>query len=171
MVVRYSVRALHSREAQIVLHRFLLHRSSRRLFLSLWLLAYLLIGQGALQNLVLCFGVDGHIGVKSTLAGTRCDLFLNMASQGASSLPSVKEIAPLYPHCGPCLDLSISVDNSYLPVYSVQDRAPQAGSLLLPVSLSPVSTHAEILPEVLLPKGLSTDLSFLASLRSVVLLI
>ena len=140
-------------------------------FPSLWLLTYLVIGQGALQSFVLCFGVDGHIAVESAPAGTGCGPFLNMASQGASSLSSIKDSGPLYWHCGPCLDLSITSGNSYLPVYSVQDRVPQVESLLLAVSLSPLSTHAEILPEVLLPQALSADRSFLVSLRSVVLLI
>ena len=169
--VRYGVRALPSRKARIVLYRFQFHRFNRTFFLPLCLLAYLLIGQGAVQNFVLCFGVDGHIAVESAPSGTRCEPFLNMAPQGASSLSSIKDIAPLYWHCGPCLDLSISAGNSYLPVYSVQNRMPQVGSFLLAVSLSPLSTYAEILPEVFLPQALSTNHSFLASLRSVVLLI
>ena len=164
------MRASPSREAQIVLHRSPSRRSSRRLYLSLWLLG-LLIGQGALQGFVLCFGVDGHIAVESASPGTGCSLFANVASQGAASLSPIEDIGPLYWHCGPCSDLSISSESSYLLVRSAEARAPQVESLLLAASLSPLSTHVRILPEDLLPQALPQDRSFLSSLRSVVLLI
>ena len=152
------------------MHRFLFHRFKGTLFVPLWLLVYLLIGQGALQNFVLCFGVDGHITVESAPAGMRCGTPPNAGQKGILSSPQAQKRISTYGHCGPCQDVSISVDRPYPPVYSIQDSLPQIESLVLAVSLSSPSPHVEALPETLLPRRSPPGNSSLASLRSVVLL-
>ena len=125
-------------------------------------LMHLLLGQGRMSDLVLCFGVDGHVAVEA--ASARCCY--------PSSLSTPPEIAALYSflkdisnedNCDPCRDIFISVGSpgQYLV-------PTQAASLQMTMcEFAPV----EIAPEDSLSRQSPATNSALASLRTVILLI
>ena len=107
-------------------HNFLkaLHMltSFKNLFLSFWLLAYLSVAQTTFGQFALCFEEDGRITIEAGKCACRADLTV------ASSV--LKDHVATH-HCGPCKDITPTIDISRLTSQEHQLYTP------LPV----VSTH------------------------------
>ena len=145
---------------------------SKRLFLRpacsllVFLLAGLLVGQGSLQEYVLCLGPDGHVAVESaTGPGESCR---------SAPAPQERRIAPtdflvsgLYRSA--CQDLLIAFGLFYVrPIPSLLRIAPSASPFL---SSDPAFWTALETPPSASPFRLVPSFFVLSSLRTTILLI
>ncbi len=138
------------------------------LFIHLTLLAYLVAGVVNLNEVVLCFGDDGHVAVERATLGGRCE---SAPAQPASPLTWTTADDASECHCGPCVDVALaSIDALPTRVLSLQDVTPpfqfaalKASPFLLPTGPSPTKRLLTFTPP--------TPSVALASLRSVILLI
>lgn len=132
-------------------------------------LVYLLAGTGRVDNLVLCFGKDGHISMESSLNGLCCETaFIDISADSPHILlATIHESRGGY--CGPCIDIP------FMSI-SCHERAPVKGKSPCHERFMPL-TVAGILSEGVRSRIRSPFTSpfevdsTLKSLRTVVLLI
>lgn len=85
-----------------------------------FILAFVLVMQFAMPGVVLCFGSDGHVDLESYSNGICVETVSETASHDPSGISLRHRISSNNPHCGPCIDIRISDNNSEhkLPSYS-----------------------------------------------------
>ncbi len=145
------------------------HKISGTSIQLIWLLLYIIIGQGPLPDLVMCFGANGHIAVEASQNG-RCGRSARSPLQEYNELSSPKAPFPK-DHCGPCVDISFSTGSLYEEVVLAQNMASQTEAPAFAASPFSLPASVEIATEGLLPLPPPASAFALASLRTVVLLI
>lgn len=139
-------------------------------FFSLVLISiFILIPQGVMANLVVCFEEDGHINIETAHYGECC-------SYVKASLPESHSCSFLeksfsknrYHHCR---DIGISNDNLEQNIVPVQTKTKLIKMLLLAALTCQISQYTEIASGGLLPSPPHASNSILACLDSIVLLI
>jgi len=143
----------------------------RTRFIPLVLLSiFILIPQGVMANLVVCFGEDGHIKVEAAHYDVCCP-FVKASLPESHSCSSFLEKSFSKNRCHPCRDIGISNDNLEQNIVPVQTKIKLIKTLLPPAFTCQISQYAEIASEGLLPSPPHASNSILASLNSIVLLI
>ena len=144
------------------------HKRRQTFFIHLTLLAYLVAGVVNLNEVVLCFGDDGHVAVERATLGGRCE---SSAAQPASAPTLTHVDTEARCHCGPCIDVALAtIDARPTRVLSLQDVAPQPQllALSLPSFLLPIEPPLTKRQPTFMPPP---AVSALTSLRTVILLI
>ena len=109
------------------------YKRRKTFFIHLTLLAYLVAGVVDLNEVVLCFGNDGHVAIERATLGGRCE---SAPAQPASPLTLTTADDASACHCGPCVDVALaSIDAPPTRVLSLQDVTPQFKLLALPAPL------------------------------------
>jgi len=95
-------------------------------FIPLFIILYLIIGQLPLQGTVLCYGSDGHLAIENANGNKRCGQPLEI-NNSKSDIGSLNKIGNQYVtrHCGPCVDILISENNSEKKVVSSNNLLSQ----------------------------------------------
>lgn len=131
---------------------------------------FIIIPQGAMANLVVCFGDDGHINIETAHYGLCCPT-VKASLPESHSCSSFLEKSFSKNRCHPCRDIGISNNNLEQNIVPVPIKIKLIKTLLLAAFTSQISQYAEIASEGLLPSPPHTSNSILASLNSIVLLI
>lgn len=140
-------------------------------FLSLVLISiFILIPQGVMANLVVCFGEDGHIKVEAAHYGVCCP-HVKASLPESHSWFSFLEKSFSKNRCHSCRDIGISNNNLEQNIVPVQIQIKLIKTLLLAAFTYKISQYTEIASEGLLPSPPHASNSILASLSSIVLLI
>jgi len=83
-----------------------------RRHLSTWLLAFFIISYGPLNGLALCFGADGHVEVETAHNGQCGPLSQESPQHSGPTLLSGSSVGSSDNHCGPCIDIPISITSA-----------------------------------------------------------
>lgn len=90
-----------------------------------YVLPLILVFQLSLPGIALCFGINGHVALENYSDG-QCN---EMISVSASRNPSIFSLHNLNnsnsQHCGPCVDIRISDDNSENKLISSKGLIPE----------------------------------------------
>jgi len=94
--------------------KFILFKNRKILFPIIWLLISLFSTQILSLGYVICIETDKFLEIE-TACNCRLENSHNISSQGASSL--ISEYTTINDHCGPCVDIlvSITTDTSVVP--------------------------------------------------------
>jgi hypothetical protein len=135
--------------------------------LSIWLSAFFLLSAGTPQGSTLCLGLDGHLTIEAAGETGRCD------TDSWPGFFSHTEITPGESdreHCGPCLDLTVSILTSRTSEVSSQP-SPVVGYVIYEIDpdvAGPFSVYEHKRNSYQNPPS---QHSLLAALRSTILLI
>jgi hypothetical protein len=122
-------------------------------------------------SFVLCLEDDGCIVLKTLSVSSNCGRPLNTVKLSTSCAPAIEGNNHTNAHCISCIDIPLSFDFLYQNIFSVQNKVPRAKfPLIASFSLVP-STFARMAARGLSLQPLIDNHSFLASIRSVILLI
>lgn len=124
------------------------YKLNKLTIIAYWLFTYLLISQGSLPALVVCFGQDSHAAVE---------------------MPH--KPSPSEEHGGSHTDIPLSVSHDEQPFVSALGPAPQGKFSALTTYLASFPTSVEISRPQIVPRHLPVPASYLASLQTVFLLI
>ena len=137
------------------------------LLLVVCIQALCMMGQGTLQDLVLCIGSDGHVAIEMAYVNGDCEF---PAYDGKQKEGESIHAFVLVDHCGPCLD--VGFDNDALFLQSTdQKQTVQILPSLFAFSFSPSISSSQSLHKIkslYSPSSINTSLH---SLHSVILLI
>ena len=134
------------------------------------LLVYLATGLANVNELVLCFGADGHVAVESLSGTGRCELMARSSDQTVPLLAPAGTLRADACYCGPCVDMSLaSIDTPSQPPKLQHKVLPASLATLSCPSVLSTSAHHGIVR--IRPSSLYPDVSALVPLRSVILLI
>jgi len=120
------------------------------------LLAYLLMGLGGVEGMILCIEKDGHVTVEALQSGP-C---------GSPFGPAIKNS-----HCSPCVDVLISAHGSGNIAVNTQRISQQTEALAHLTELFTLSVFDKNISYAISQKPLVEKSSTLVSLRSIILLI
>ena len=134
------------------------------------LLAYLLVGLGSINGVVVCFGTGDHVAIEE--ASNYCcgqSPYVPLRINSSSTMKGALALAVNY--CGPCVDLPLSLSGSDRQFVPTQDASSQARLLDRPNFACAVSIFSEFTTDGILPlSSLKTD-STPIFLRTTILLI
>jgi len=141
---------------------------SKKIHVTLFLLAYFVSGLASAGGAVFCIGDDGHVGLEKAFNGA-CGS--RTVSSSHAEIPSWKSTSPFNGHCGPCVDVPTSTGSAAPHFRIVSQNECPADQMTIPAALS---ADAPISPDIpskslLLPPPLAG--SIFVSLRTVILLI
>ena len=88
-----------------------------------FVLPLILLLQMSLPGVVLCFGTDGHIALENYTSGFCCDYDLNTSQNRDLYLESLNYSKTN--HCGTCVDVRTSDNNSENKLISSNDVMPE----------------------------------------------
>jgi len=140
-------------------------------FFSLIMISiFILIPQGVMANLVVCFEEDGHINIETAHYGECCS-YVKASLPESHSFSSILEKSISKHRCHRCRDIGISNNNLEQNIVLVQTKTKLIKTLLLAALTCQISQYTEIAAEGLLPSPPHASNSILACLDSIVLLI
>ena len=135
----------------------------------LTLVAYLVTGLVSLNEVVLCFGQDGHVALERTSANGNCEMpvVLRVLVSTWAAADTVQSC-----HCGPCFDVNLTVGDatSTRPLLA-QDLIPLPNLLLLALPAPAcLIARGPLLASQMLP-SLPNAMAIATAPRSAILLI
>lgn len=87
------------------------------------IIAVLILSQVSLPGVVFCFGTDGHVAIENYSSGSCCEYI----STHKDEVPHyVTAIHTNQNHCGPCVDIRVSDNNSDDKLTTSSDKISQA---------------------------------------------
>ncbi len=139
-------------------------------------LVYLLAGMAGANPLVLCLGVQGHIGIEATGLNQSCDGYCDVYSNADYKSSSENAVALTTNLCGPCVDIPILVGSSGAQNQNIRlsedfSHSWQDKQVSIITSNSAFIFPAEAPGRKLLPSHLFTVNSTITSLRTIIFLV
>lgn len=90
-----------------------------------YFLPLILVFQLSLPGIALCFGINGHVALENYSDGLCNEVITESASRNPSKFSTQNIDDSNNQHCGPCVDIRISDDNSEIKLTSSKGLIPE----------------------------------------------
>ena len=149
------------------------HKLSKKYFLttSQLIILYIVLIIVSLPGILICMGPDGHLALESASRVSECcDYITKPAHDKSTQFSQMTGIYSDKGHCGPCIDIAISIDSSDKSTLKAQDLSSEIKGKVFSPLLTPLPVLIEISTEGHFPQTPPTVYPKITSLQTVILL-